>query len=259
MWWALARQPRRCSGACGLSCGLSPSALNALVSPYGAILARARFGTASPPLAARHLPCSAPRPPPRTGRRSAPLRLSRFARLRSARPRGRGSDGAVACAPSPSVFVRLRRATQCGSAVRPFRGARTRGGCSAPLRARVLRASRSARCVLRSAPSARALWNSSTTNAGLRARGSSAIGAALARLRRCLPLKGGRPRVPFAPLARPFGALRVPCLFGFRLLCWAGCLAGVSNGAPRLTDTPARLARERAFILTLSLRYPYVI
>lgn len=86
---------------------------------------------------------------------------------------------------------------------------------------------------------------------GLRACGASAIGAP--------PLKGGRPRSPFAPLARPFGALRLHSLFGLRGLCRAVCGWGVSGGvsggdvegATRLINTPARLALERDFTLTL--------
>ena len=90
------------------------------------------------------------------------------------------------------------------------------------------------------------------SDAGLRACGASAIGAALARLRRCLPLKGGRPRSPFAPLVRPFGALRVPCLFGFRLFCRAGLRGGgVERRYAPGRHPPPLLARERDFTLML--------
>lgn len=61
------------------------------------------------------------------------------------------------------------------------------------------------------------------------------------------------------PRLRALWALRLHSLFGLRLFCGWVCLAGVSGGvsggvsigAPRLTDTPARLAREYDFTLTL--------
>lgn len=101
---------------------------------------------------------------------------------------------------------------RAGSAVRPFRGARTRGASAT--RPRSLRAPRlreryrvpfGAPRSVRSrppryrAPSARALWNSSTTKAGLRACGASAIGA--------LPSKAVALARPSPSLARPSGAL----------------------------------------------------
>lgn len=76
-------------------------------------------------------------------------------------------------------------------------------------------------------------------------------GGACAPFGRCLPET--RPPSPaLRPACAPLrGALSAKSLWLAHGLSGGLCRAGVSNGAPRLTDTPALLARECDFTLTL--------
>lgn len=255
--FALARQPKRCSGGCWLSCGLAPSALPALVSPSPlsspalAPRAFATFGGSAPAFAARraHPPergVGAPLVPP--ARRYAPALARRVpaAGVRTVpwlapRPRaclsafGGLRNGCRRCAP---FGVPAR-------AVRPLR-VRALSALRAPF-ARVLRA------IALRPPALSGLLHQQKRGFGRAGRPLS--GLRLRALRALLAPQRRSPSRALRPACEPFGLFDCICLCGFRLLCRVGvsggCLAGVSNGALRLTDTPARLARERDFALTL--------
>lgn len=239
--FALARQPRRCSGACGLSCGLSPFGrltplfrLTALSSPA---LASARL---------RHLwrlaiCLAARRAHPLARGVGAPLFAYRASRdcARLVPAGGVRTVPWLAPRPRACLCALWARYATVGRRCAPF-GAPARA--VRPLRVRALSALRAygnaiaSRLALR-APFARVLRAIAlrppalSGTPALHTRGFGRAGRPLSGLRLRLPLKGGRPRVPFAPLARPFGALRLHSPLAFAFSVWRGVWRGVWLGA----------------------------